>query len=264
MTSPPRLQSRVSHHLRPPRRAPVSDPNPATARSIPRPAPLLRPRPRPALRPRPLDGRRLARSSPRRPARPATGSSPPLVTLAAFLGQVLTDDHSCQAAVDRLIAWRARPRAARLLGRHRRLLQGPAAAPRGAPAPAGPRHRRPARGAAPPRAGCSTAAASSSPTARRSACPTPPENQAEYPQHGHQKPGCGFPIARIVVLIALATGGVLDAAIGAAQGEADRRDAPCSARLHGRLKRGRHPAGRQLLQLVRRGGDARRRWASTW
>ena len=31
----------------------------------------------------------------------------PLVTLAAFLGQVLSDDHSCQAAVDRLIAWRA-------------------------------------------------------------------------------------------------------------------------------------------------------------
>jgi hypothetical protein len=31
----------------------------------------------------------------------------PLVTVAAFLGQVLGDDHSCQAAVDRLIAWRA-------------------------------------------------------------------------------------------------------------------------------------------------------------
>ena len=75
----------------------------------------------------------------------------PLVTLATFLGQVLTDDHSCQAAVDRLIAWRARPRAARLLARHRRLLQGPPAAPRGAPAPAGPRHRRPARGARPRR-----------------------------------------------------------------------------------------------------------------
>jgi hypothetical protein len=31
----------------------------------------------------------------------------PPVTVAAFLGQVLSDDHSCQAAVDRLIAWRA-------------------------------------------------------------------------------------------------------------------------------------------------------------
>src|SRR4051812_37158840 len=31
----------------------------------------------------------------------------PAVTLATFLGQVLSDDHSCQAALDRLIAWRA-------------------------------------------------------------------------------------------------------------------------------------------------------------
>src|SRR3954470_24566154 len=31
----------------------------------------------------------------------------PAVTLAAFLGQVLSDDHSCQGAVARLIAWRA-------------------------------------------------------------------------------------------------------------------------------------------------------------
>src|SRR4029079_4474132 len=31
----------------------------------------------------------------------------PAVTLAALLGQVLSDDPSCQAAVDRLIAWRA-------------------------------------------------------------------------------------------------------------------------------------------------------------
>jgi hypothetical protein len=29
-----------------------------------------------------------------------------MVTLAAFLGQILGDDHSCQAAVTRLIAWR--------------------------------------------------------------------------------------------------------------------------------------------------------------
>jgi hypothetical protein len=44
--------------------------------------------------------------------------------------------------------------------------------------------------------------------------PDTPENQAVYPQHGLQEPGCGFPIARLVVLIALTTGCVLDAAIG--------------------------------------------------
>jgi hypothetical protein len=32
----------------------------------------------------------------------------PLVTLAVFLGQVLSDDHSCRGAVARLLAWRAR------------------------------------------------------------------------------------------------------------------------------------------------------------
>src|SRR3954451_10714690 len=31
----------------------------------------------------------------------------PLVTLALFLGQVLSDDHSCRAVVARLLAWRA-------------------------------------------------------------------------------------------------------------------------------------------------------------
>src|SRR5215470_15848352 len=31
----------------------------------------------------------------------------PLVTLALFLAQVLSDDHSCRAAVARLLAWRA-------------------------------------------------------------------------------------------------------------------------------------------------------------
>jgi hypothetical protein len=31
----------------------------------------------------------------------------PLVTLAVFLGQVLSDDHSCRGALARLLAWRA-------------------------------------------------------------------------------------------------------------------------------------------------------------
>lgn len=35
------------------------------------------------------------------------------------------------------------------------------------------------------------------------------ENQAEYPQHGNQKQGCGFPNARIVVFFSLMTGAVL-------------------------------------------------------
>ncbi len=44
--------------------------------------------------------------------------------------------------------------------------------------------------------------------------PDTPENQAEYPQAKTQKPGCGLPIARILVIFSLATGAVLEAAIG--------------------------------------------------
>jgi hypothetical protein len=40
-----------------------------------------------------------------------------------------------------------------------------------------------------------------------------PENQAEYPQHSNQKPGCGFPIAKMVVLFSLLTGAVVSAGI---------------------------------------------------
>jgi hypothetical protein len=49
--------------------------------------------------------------------------------------------------------------------------------------------------------------------------PDSPENQAAYPQIGRQKPGCGFPIARIVVVFSLAVGTVLDAAIGKYEGK---------------------------------------------
>jgi hypothetical protein len=41
-----------------------------------------------------------------------------------------------------------------------------------------------------------------------------PENQAEYPQHGNQKPGCGFPIARIAGFFSLATGALCRLAVG--------------------------------------------------
>ena len=44
--------------------------------------------------------------------------------------------------------------------------------------------------------------------------PDTPANQAEYPQPTTQKPGLGFPIARLVVLLSLATAMVKDLAIG--------------------------------------------------
>jgi len=44
-------------------------------------------------------------------------------------------------------------------------------------------------------------------------------NQAEYPQPASQRPGLGFPMMRIVALLCLASGGVLDAATGPCQGK---------------------------------------------
>ncbi len=45
--------------------------------------------------------------------------------------------------------------------------------------------------------------------------PDTPENQKAYPQPKGQKPGCGFPVMRIVVMFLLAGGTILDLAQGA-------------------------------------------------
>jgi len=49
--------------------------------------------------------------------------------------------------------------------------------------------------------------------------PDTPANQAEFPQPASQKPGLGFPLARLVILLSLATGGVLDMAVGPNKGK---------------------------------------------
>ena len=49
--------------------------------------------------------------------------------------------------------------------------------------------------------------------------PDTPENQALYPQPSTQAPGVGFPLARLVMVICVATGAALDAAIGPHSGK---------------------------------------------
>jgi DDE family transposase len=49
--------------------------------------------------------------------------------------------------------------------------------------------------------------------------PDTPENQAAYPQLDSQAPGVGFPIARLLVVFRLAVGTVLEAALGPYQGK---------------------------------------------
>ena len=49
--------------------------------------------------------------------------------------------------------------------------------------------------------------------------PDTPKNQACYPQPPTQKPGLGFPLARITVLLSLATGACHDLAIAPYKGK---------------------------------------------
>jgi hypothetical protein len=49
--------------------------------------------------------------------------------------------------------------------------------------------------------------------------PDTPENQAAYPQLDSQAPGVGFPIARLLVVFSLAVGTVLEATLGPYQGQ---------------------------------------------
>lgn len=137
---------------------------------------------------------------------------PPLVTLWVFLTQILSADHSCRAAVARLIASRvsqgktpcssetgaycqARKRlpekffsiVARLVGRKMDSKADPKWLWKG----------------------------------RRVyiydgstvSMPDTPANQAAYPQLYNQKPGVGFPIARIAAIISLSCGAILDLGI---------------------------------------------------
>lgn len=49
--------------------------------------------------------------------------------------------------------------------------------------------------------------------------PDTPENQEAYPQQSGQKPGLGFPLCRIVGIICLASGSIVNAAMGPYKGK---------------------------------------------
>lgn len=132
----------------------------------------------------------------------------PLVTLWVFLGQVLSADHSCRAAVARLLAHR--------LARG----QAPCSPQTGAYCQA----RQRLSEAFFADVACSVGRALDDQAERRwlwhgrrvylfdgttVTMPDTPQNQAAYPQVYNQKPGLGFPIARIGALISLACGAVV-------------------------------------------------------
>jgi hypothetical protein len=146
----------------------------------------------------------------------------PLVTLWVFLGQVLSADHSCRAAVARLIA--------HLVSRGEK----PCSAQTGAYCQA--RERLPEKFFSD--VACSVGRALDAKVEQRwlwkgrrvylydgttVTMPDTPENQQEYPQVYNQKPGLGFPIARVGAIISLACGAVLNLGVcryaGKGQGE---------------------------------------------
>lgn len=49
--------------------------------------------------------------------------------------------------------------------------------------------------------------------------PDTPENQARYPQQGGQRPGLGFPICRLLGIVSLSSGAIMQASVGRFQGK---------------------------------------------
>ena len=146
----------------------------------------------------------------------------PLVTLWVFLGQVLSADHSCRAAVSRLIA--------------HRISRGQKACSAKTGAYCQARRRLPEKFFS--TVACLVGRTLDSKVdsqwlwnGRRVymfdgttvTMPDSPKNQAEYPQLYNQKPGLGFPIARLCAVMSLSCGAVVDLGIagyaGKGQGE---------------------------------------------
>jgi putative transposase len=160
----------------------------------------------------------------------------PAVTLWVFLSQCLSADHSCRDAVARLIAWRVGQGQAPCspdtggyctargdLPEH--ALQALVRATGGQIEAESPQgwlwHGRPVRVV----------------DGSTITMPDTAENQAAYPQQPTQRPGCGFPIARIVVVFSLAVGTVLQAALGRYQGKQTGENS-LFRRLHEALQEG--------------------------
>lgn len=142
----------------------------------------------------------------------------PIITLWVFLSQVLSADHSCQEAVARLLAWRV----ARGKSRCSTDTTSYCEARQRLPDQLIPQLARDVAGdmqhQAEPRwlwKGRPVKIVDGS----TATMPDTPANQRAYPQSSEQKPGVGFPIARLVVVFSLSTAAVLDAAIAATVGK---------------------------------------------
>jgi hypothetical protein len=142
----------------------------------------------------------------------------PLLTTWAFLWQMLNPDRSCRAAVKRIAAWltsqgkkRANDNDDPYIKARQRL---PEAVPFRLMKHIGRRCHEQGE-AAWQWCGKKVKAVDGSTVSMADT----DANQAAYPQSRSQAPGLGFPLARLVVVFCLATGVVLESAIGPAKGK---------------------------------------------
>jgi hypothetical protein len=137
----------------------------------------------------------------------------PFVTLCTFLSQVLDPDHSCRAAVARVIVWLAihdRKPCSEQTGTY---CDARLRLPLGVVQHLVRRIGNEAEAAAAPDwlwKGRRVLLVDGT----TASMPDTPRNQAAFPQPNSQAKGVGFPVVRMVAIIALATGVVLDLATG--------------------------------------------------
>jgi hypothetical protein len=142
----------------------------------------------------------------------------PAVTIWVFLSQCLSPDHSCREAVTRLTAWRITHGLAPCSSETGAYCTARDALPEAACRELVRRTGREVEAEAPPEwlwHGRPVRVVDGSTVTM----PDTAENQAEYPQAKSQKPGCGLPIARILVVFSLSVGTVLEASIGKYKGK---------------------------------------------
>ena len=181
------------------------------------------------------------------------------MTLCLFLSQVLDPDHSCRAAVMRLILWLVLTIASRARRRPTATARPPATSAEGHRSP-GPRDRRKIE------AGASDdwlwkGRRVSLVDGTTASMPDTPENQRAFPQANTQGIGLGFPIVRMVVIISLGHRRGSRPGNGPVQRKGDGRDGPVRTLLDG-LAAGEIVLGDRyfgsffmLAELMRRGVD---------
>ncbi|HBI45458.1 MAG TPA: IS4 family transposase, partial [Planctomycetales bacterium] len=142
----------------------------------------------------------------------------PLITVAAFLAQVLDPDHSMRQAVARLIAHRASLGLPPCSADTRAYSKARQRLPENVWADLTRRTGRDLLDNAPPHwswRGRDVKIVDGTTLSM----PDTPANQTFYPQPGSQKPGLGFHQVRMVALFSLAVGAVLDVALGPHKGK---------------------------------------------